>query len=81
MMHYPYGATGWGWSIWMMIMTAVFWLAVIGGIALLIVWAVNKSRAPTGGSALDILNKRYAEGQMSREEYEAMKRDILSRAG
>ena len=29
-------------------------------------------------SALEILNKRYASGEISKEEYERMKRDILS---
>jgi putative membrane protein len=29
-------------------------------------------------SALEILNKRYASGEISKEEYERIKRDILS---
>lgn len=77
MMHYPYGASGWGWSVWMMIAMALFWL-LIAGLIVLIVRLAFRSR-PSGESALDILNKRYAEGQISREEYEQMKRDILSR--
>jgi putative membrane protein len=28
-------------------------------------------------SALDILNKRYARGELSKQEYEDMRRDIL----
>ncbi len=77
-MHYPYGGPGWGWSLWMMIAMAVFWLLFLGGIAWFIIWAVRRSQ-PSGGSALDILNRRYAQGEIGREEYEAMKRDILSK--
>jgi len=75
--HYPFGGPGWGFSIWMMIAMAVFWLVFLAGIVLLIVWAANRSR-PAGGSALDVLNRRYAQGEISREQYEQMKRDILS---
>ena len=31
---------------------------------------------PSGESALDILKKRYANGEITREEFDAMKRDL-----
>ena len=39
------------------------------------------SRGTDGGgeeSPADILNKRYAKGEISKEEYDQMKRDLLS---
>ncbi len=45
-------------------------------------WLVEQGRRggaprPSGESALDILKKRYAQGEIGREEFEAKKRALL----
>lgn len=73
------GMMGGGMGGWM-VFNMIFWLLLVVGVVLLAVWAVQKF--VTGGSgkveesALDILKKRYARGEISREEYEEKKRDI-----
>lgn len=61
----------------MMAFMALFWIVII----VLAVWLVVYLTRRTGGSssqqnALDILNQRYARGEISKEEYERMKKDI-----
>lgn len=65
------------WGIGMMLMMLVFWAAVIVGIVLAIRWLVTQGKAshPTD-AALDILRQRYARGDISKEEFEAKKRDL-----
>ncbi|HEY4673600.1 MAG TPA: SHOCT domain-containing protein [Thermodesulfobacteriota bacterium] len=68
-----------GMGIWMLV-NAVFWILVIVGIVLLVVWAVRRvgggERSKAEESALEILKKRYARGEITKEEYEEKKRDI-----
>ncbi|MHB1001120.1 MAG: SHOCT domain-containing protein [Armatimonadota bacterium] len=66
---------GGGWL--MMIIITIFWLLILAGIVILVIWLVNRNKTPGAGeNALDILNKRYARGEINREEYERMKQDI-----
>ena len=73
MMYGPYG----GW----MIFHFLFWILIIIGIVLLIVWLIRQPGRYKHGhdeeSPLDILRKRYARGEISKEEFEEMKKDIL----
>lgn len=63
-----------------MVLAMVFWLLLIVGVVFLLVWAVQKFVGSTSGkveeSALDVLKKRYARGEIPREEYEEKKRDL-----
>lgn len=61
---------------------AGMWFFWILGIALvvLVVWAVTRSRPPgadgRGQSAEERLKRRYAEGEIDKEEYEARLKDL-----
>jgi putative membrane protein len=84
-----YGGGGWGHGPWMMggygmgwfggIFMVVVWIVVIVGIVFLIRWLVQSSRggAGSGESALDILKRRYAKGEINKKEFEQKKKDLL----
>ena len=79
MMHdWGYGFSG-GWWGWLgPVLMVVFWAAVIAGIVFLIRWLVLRSSPPEKQeSAIDILKRRYAGGEINREEYERMKKDLF----
>jgi|Deesub1362A_J573_1020465.scaffolds.fasta_scaffold24899_2 putative membrane protein len=70
---------GWLWAVLMV----VFWIAVIVGIVFLIRWLILSTKTPSQHgrqeeSALDILKKRYARGEIDKEEFEQRKKDLLS---
>lgn len=67
----------WGfWLFWPIFMLG-FWILVIVGIVFLIRRIFSLPGAKTEESALDILKKRYAKGEISKEEFEEKKRDII----
>ena len=74
----------WGsWGIVMMIMMLLFWVAIIVGIVMLIRWLVTTGRpgyhtatSHDTESALDILKKRYARGEVTKQEFDEMRRDL-----
>lgn len=77
----PGGMFGWGFGGLGLFFMLVFWAAIIVGIVLGVRWLVQQGR-PAGvagagsDSALDILKKRYAQGEIDREEFEAKRRDL-----
>ena len=77
------GMMDWGFGMgWVGgIMMVVFWIAVIVAIIFLIRWLAASTRSKNHGlkseeSALEILKKRYARGEINKEEFEEKKRDL-----
>lgn len=73
------GMMGFGFGGLMMIPMIIFWGLVIWGI----VWLVHGGGSWRGtdypertDSALEVLKKRYARGEINKEEFEARKRDL-----
>ena len=67
----------WGaWGVGMMLMMLLFWGLVIVGLVFGIRWLVAEGRESRSDTVLDILRQRYARGGMSKEELDAMKRDL-----
>ncbi len=79
MMHWWFNNNWWAAGSWMMLMMLVFWALIIVGVIFLVRWlAGQSSRTPStrGTSSLDILSERYARGEITREQYQQMRRDI-----
>lgn len=72
---------GWmmpGFGIWGAIMMFVFWTAVIVGVVFLVKWIVDQSRTNKrkDESPLEILQRRYAAGEITKEEFDEKKKDL-----
>ncbi len=61
-----------------MLFMALFWVALIVGIVLVVKWLMGQGGASREDSALDILKKRYARGEINKQEFEECKRDLLA---
>ena len=80
-MGWDHGMGGGGW-----LMMVVFWVLVILGVFLVARFLLGRSGSSLGRSArnagggaetsLDVLKRRYARGELSREEYLRMKEDL-----
>ncbi len=80
-----HGGDGMGWwMLWGGLMMIVFW----GGIIALIVWTIQSvtrresgqtespSTNPSPRTPVDVAKERYARGEISREEFQQIKRDL-----
>ena len=74
-MHYGFNGFG-GWGM------ILFWIIIIGVIILVIKALYNqadkKTRLPSK-TPMDILKERYASGDISREEFQSKKHDLLEK--
>lgn len=60
-------------------MMVLFWIAVIVGIAFAVRYFVRQAHQPgREDSSLEILKKRYAKGEIGKEEYEEKRKHLES---
>ena len=64
----------------MMVLMVLFW----GGIIALVVWAITRFTRRESGrgtdekrAPLDIAQERYAKGEITKEEYDRIKKDLF----
>ncbi len=69
---------GWTWGMSMGVGMLIFWVLVIVAMVYLIRYLARGmgGRNIREETALDILKKRYARGEISREQYEQMREDL-----
>ncbi len=76
----PDWGMGWGWGfMWLMPLIMIAWLALlIAVIVLLVRWLGGGSggRSASTRTTRDILDERYARGEIDREEYLQRQKDI-----
>ena len=81
----PYGWDGgthpmwwmWGaWGIGMMLIMLLFWGAAVVGIVLAIRWLLRQGREPHSDSALEILRQRYARGDLTKDDFDRMRKEL-----
>ena len=69
---FMFGGMWFGWIFWILLIAVIIWL---------IINQSNKNkqdyRFHQTESAVDILKKRYAKGEISKEQYEQMMKDII----
>jgi putative membrane protein len=75
-----YGYGGYGFGIIHMIFWVVILIAIVAGVVWLVRSMAGAPPPQTGGrrsAGLDLLEERYARGEINRDEYLQKKRDIL----
>ncbi len=74
------GGFGYGPYAWGAVVSGVVMLLVWGGLIALVIWAVGAfTRRPASGeSAMEILRRRFAAGQISQEDFEKIRRLLES---
>ncbi|MGE5254126.1 MAG: SHOCT domain-containing protein [Planctomycetaceae bacterium] len=73
----------WGMGWFGMIFMLAFWVLVIAGLVFLVRWLFHASRgdrgvSSTGTRALEILKERYAKGEITKEEFDRTRQDLVS---
>jgi putative membrane protein len=74
----------WGYGGWWMAFAGILMILFWGGLIFLIVWAIKRSSRGSGngpgerGDPLEIVKERYARGEINKEQFEQIKKDLLS---
>ena len=55
----------------------LFWGLLIGGTVFLIRWLIGETVIKREDLALEILKKRYARGEINKQEFDERKRDLM----
>ncbi len=68
---FGFGHMGYSW---------IFWLVLVFGGFFLFRWGISNNRRNPNGiqeSPIEILKQRYARGEISKNEFERMKKDLI----
>ncbi|MDI6858566.1 MAG: SHOCT domain-containing protein [Dehalococcoidia bacterium] len=68
---------------WWMLFGGILWLVFLGTILYFIAYALGGTRTSRRGDeddALEIAKRRYARGDITREEFEQIRRDLTGRS-
>ncbi|MGQ0550059.1 MAG: SHOCT domain-containing protein [Armatimonadota bacterium] len=80
MMGGPWSGGGWGWMGGMQLLGFLFWVLVLVGVGFVVTSLVRRDgAAPPAGpgeAPLEILKRRLAKGEITREEYDALKKEL-----
>jgi putative membrane protein len=75
-----WGGYGYGMGIFGWLVMLLFWGLIIVGLVLLIRWLWDHGQSAGRGGVreapLDILKRRYARGEITKEEFDRIKQDI-----
>jgi len=79
----PWMMGNWGMGWLGMIFMMIFWILIIIGGIFLIKWLIQTTSSKgrpdfqENSKAINILKERYAKGEIARDEFEAIKKDLL----
>lgn len=76
--NYGYGMMGGYGGVFGWLFMLLFWLILFGFLVWLVIYLTQHQRRSTSHNALDILQRRYAQGEINKEEFEQKKKDLLS---
>jgi putative membrane protein len=75
-----WGGYGYGMGIFGGLVMLVFWGLIIVGVVLLVRWAWDPGRGAGhergAETPLDIVKRRYARGEITKEEYDRIRQDL-----